>query len=271
MNNISKFETMARIGFAGRGLVYGMIGYLALRYREATDPAELLRSLRDSSIGDVVLLLIGAGMLGYGIWRLVEAALDLDGAGDDAKGWTLRSAHLLSGLIHLGLATYAVRLLLGGGSNSREGESGSAEQAAGWALDLPGGYVLIGLLSAGLIATGLFQFYDAWKLKFLRHLLPRAASKEWVAWVGRLGYAARGVVFALVGLFFWNAASTGRESEAGGMGDALTWLDEDQLVVVGIGLLLFGLFCLVEAIYRRITSENVLARLRAMAPSGGGS
>jgi hypothetical protein len=156
-------------------------------------------------------------MLGYGIWRLVEAALDLDGAGDDAKGWTLRSAHLLSGLIHLGLATYAVRLLLGGGSNSREGESGSAEQAAGWALDLPGGYVLIGLLSAGLIATGLFQFYDAWKLKFCATSCPapprRSGSPGSAASVTR----AR-VVFALVGLFFWNAASTGRESEAGGNG-----------------------------------------------------
>ncbi|MBA3677748.1 MAG: DUF1206 domain-containing protein [Sphingosinicella sp.] len=266
MNTISKFETLARLGFAGRGLIYVMIGYLALRYRESADAPEIMHSLNESAIGALVLLLIAVGLLGYGAWRLVEGALDLEGKGDDAKGMLLRTAHLLSGLLHIGLGGYALSVLADG-SGERKGDESGSEQVAGWMLDIPGGYLLIGIVGAGLIATGLFQFLAAWRLDFLKHLLPRAANSQWVAWVGRLGYAARGVVFVLIGLFFWNAASSGRKSEAGGMDDALDWLNQDQLVVVGIGLVLFGLFCLVEAIYRRITSENVIGRLQAKARS----
>lgn len=40
----------------------------------------------------------------------------------------------------------------------------------------------------------------------------------------------------------------------------------DQLTLVAIGLILFGLFCFVEAIYRRITHRNVAARLKAAVP-----
>jgi len=266
MNGISKFETITRLGFAGRGLMYLIIGYLAVRFREETDPAGMLRSLQDSGAGQVALLLLAVGLLSYGIWRLVEASLDLEGAGDDAKGKTMRFAHLLSGTLHLGLGLYALYLAVGGGSGDNDGESRGAEQAAGWALDVPGGYVLIAIVGAGLVAAGLYQFIQAWKLGFLRHLLPRAASATWVHWVGRLGYAARGIVFCLVGLFFWNAARTGRESDAGGMDDALKWLSEDQMKVVAAGLILFGIFCFVEAIYRRITDQNVAARLKAKAP-----
>lgn len=265
MKSISKFETMARVGFAGRGILYIIIGYVALRYREASDAPEVLRSLHESAIGDIVLLLVALGLLGYGLWRLVEGALDLDDKGDDAKGLLLRTAHLLSGLLHIGLGGYALSVLIGGSDSDSGGDSGS-EQAAGWILDVPGGYVAIAVLSAALVATGLYQFLSAWRLDFLKHLLPRAARSQWVAWIGRLGYAARGIVFVLIGLFFWNAATTGQKNEAGGMGEALAWLDKDQLVVVGVGLLLFGIFCLVEAIYRRITSENVLGRLQAMNP-----
>ena len=268
MNKISKFETMARLGFAGRGILYVIIGYLALRYRESTDAPEVLRSLHESPLGDLLLVLVAVGLLGYGVWRLVEAALDLEDKGDDAKGWVIRTGHLLSGLLHVGLGGYALSLL-GGGRNRSGGESGDSgsEQAAGWMLDLPGGYILIAIVSALLVATGLFQFLNAWRLDFLKHLLPRAARSQWVAWMGRLGYAARGVVFVLIGLFFWNAASTGRKSEAGGTDEALAWLDKDQLILVGIGLLLFGLFCLVEAIYRRLTCENVVARLQELNPA----
>lgn len=268
MNGISKFETMTRIGFAGRGLMYVMIGWIALMSRDALDPPTLLRTLQDSGLGQVALFLFALGLLSYGAWRLVEASLDLEGHGDDAKGKAVRFGHMLSGALHLGLGLYAIWLALGGKSGEAEGESKGTEQAAGWALDLPGGYIFLAIVSAGLIVAGLYQFVQAWRAGFLKQLLPRAASSDWVLWAGRIGHAARGVVFLLVGLFFWNAARTGRESEAGGMDDALQWLGKDQLTVVAIGLVLFGLFCFVEAIYRRITNEDVSARLKAVLPDG---
>lgn len=263
MGSIARFETLTRIGFAARGLTYILIGWLALRAGQAAGASEALGTLADGGAGRLVLILAAIGLFAYGIWRLLEAALDIEGAGSDAKGVAVRTGHGISGAAHLFLGFTAIELALGSGSGSGDGES--ARAATSWLLDLPAGGVLVRVIAAILVAAGVYQLVQAVQLRFLKQLDPQAARKAWVRWVGRLGYLARGAVFVLVGLMLWRAGSSESAAAAGGTGDALAGLTGTTQAVVAAGLLLFGVFSLVQAVYRRITDPQVIERLRARA------
>ncbi|MFN3387401.1 MAG: DUF1206 domain-containing protein [Allosphingosinicella sp.] len=261
MLSVGKLEAMTRAGFAARGIMYLLIGFLSLGAGRAQDGSGALRYL-DSGPGEILLALMALGFFGYGLWRLSEAAVDTEGHGDGAKGAAVRIGGAVSGFIHLGLGLLSAKLALGGGGG---GGSSSSEQGAETALGLPGGTFLLTAAAIVLVAVGLYQLAKAWKADFLKHLEPGATRQAWVVWIGRAGYAARGVVFAIMGWFLWQAARESQASEAGDMGAALTSLPGTLQAAVAAGLMLFGLFSLVEARFRRINDPKVVERLRQRA------
>ncbi len=261
MAPIARFETLTRLGFAARGLAYILIGWLALRAGQAAGASEALATLAGDGFGTALLALAAVGLAAYGAWRLLEAALDLEGAGDDASGRAVRAGHGLSGLAHLFLALAVLQMAFGSGGGSDDGET--ARAATSWLLSLPAGGVLVRLVAIGLMAAGLFQFVEAVRLSFLKQLEPAAAQKSWVQWSGRLGYAARGLVFGLVGLGFWRAGDSANPAAAGGLGEALAGTSGAMFTGIALGLLLFGIFSLVQARYRRIADPEVGNRLRS--------
>ena len=261
MISINGMETMTRLGFAARGVMYVLIGFIALRSGRAESGTGVLDYL-SSGAGRFVLALMAVGFLGYATWRLSEAALDTEGHGKDAKGVAVRIGGAVSGLVHLGLGFYALTLALG--SSGGGGDSASAEEGAATALSLPGGPLLLTVAALALLGTGFYQIAKAVRLKFLEQIDQEAARKNWVKWIGRAGYAARGLVFGIMGWFLLQAASEARAEQAGGMEEALASLPSTLQYAVAAGLLLFGLFSLVEARYRRIDNPDVVARLKHM-------
>lgn len=262
MISINGMETMTRMGFAARGVMYVLIGFIALRSGRAEGGTGAL-DLLSSGAGRFILALMAVGFLGYALWRLSEAALDTEGHGSDAKGVAVRIGGAVSGLVHLGLGFYALTLALGSSSGGG-GDGQSAEKGAATALSLPGGPVLLTIAAIALIATGLYQMVKAARLKFLEQIDGEAARRDWVKWIGRAGYAARGVVFGIMGWFLIQAAGEARAEQAGGMEEALGSLPSSLQYVVAAGLLLFGVFSFVEARYRRINNPDVVARLKQM-------
>ena len=113
MLNTGKMEGLTRIGFAARGLIYFLIGFLALRTGRAEDGSGVLEYLNSGS-GKILLGVMAVGLLAYGFWRLSEAAINSEGHGNDAKGIGARVGGFISGLIHVGLSLYAASLALGG-------------------------------------------------------------------------------------------------------------------------------------------------------------
>lgn len=243
----SGFVAATRIGFAARGLMYGLIGWLALRSGRTEDGAGIIDYL-DGEAGKLVVALMAAGFLAYGVWRLLDAWTDSSRHGGDAKGLAIRAGGAVSGLLHLGLALLALRHVLGDGG----GAGDSSEQGAATALGYPGGPALLLVAAAALLATGLLQFGKAWTLHFLSHLDAAAPGRRWIAWLGRAGFAARGIVFLIIAWFFWRAGVEQSADRAGGLDEALASLPSGLETIVAAGLLLFGLFSLVEARYRRL-------------------
>ena len=246
------FEVVTRLGFAARGLMYGAIGYLAIVSGRTEDARGILDYLEHKA-GAVLVAIMAAGFFSYAAWRFAEAWLDTEDHGSDAKGVAVRLGGAGSGLIHLSLGVAAILAAF----HARRGGGGDGpESGAAMALGIPGGEWLLYLAAAVAAGAGIQQFRKAWKEKFLRHFKPDAAKRAWIGWLGRIGYAARGGVFLVVGWLLLRAAQTHNSGVAGGIDDALGSLPRLVQLALAAGVLLFGLFSLTEAAYRRVEAAR---------------
>jgi hypothetical protein len=194
-----------------------------------------------------------AGFIAYGLWRLADAALNIEAHDEDKSGAVKRIGAAGSGLIYLFLAWSAIGLIRAGGSSG----GGGTEEGTQTALNLPGGGVIVVIGGLILLGVGIYQLVKAAKGTFLKHLDGRIANADWVKLTGRLGYAARGIIFLITGWFLLQAGLAEQASKSGGMEQALSWLDPTTALLVAIGLALFGIFSLIEARYRVIHSPSM--------------
>jgi type IV secretory pathway VirB2 component (pilin) len=124
----------------------------------------------------------------------------------------------------------------------------------------PGGQVLVVVIGLALIGGGLYLAYQAWRREFRRDLelgQMRARTRRVVEWLGRYGGIARGIVFVTAGIFLVVAAVDAKPQQAKGIDSSLralaaTPLGPWLLVLVAIGLIMFGLFSCSEAKWIRL-------------------
>ncbi len=259
---------LTRLGFASRGVLYSVIGFLLLRTGRTEDPTGALAAVAEGG-GRILLYLIVAGFIAYGLWRLSDAAFNIERHEDGKKGMAERAGALASGLIHLFLAWQAVRLLQHSGGAGSGGGGGGAQEGAQTALSLPGGQLMLALAGLVLLIVGVIQLKNAWQAEFLKHLDPQVAHQPWVRWSGQGGYAARGVVFLISGAFLVGAGFKAKANEAGGMEEALTWLIAPWDAVVAVGFILFGLYSFIEARYRVLNDvpvDELASKARSKLP-----
>lgn len=256
-------ERLARAGYAAKGIVYLLIGILAARAAfgaggETTGGEGALRTLIDEPFGKILLGLLAAGLLAYALWRAYCALRDPEDHGSGIKAAAIRTGFAASAIIHAGLALEAFRLATGSGGSSGEG----AEHWTSRALAAPAGPWLVGAVGVAIGLYGLNQLRrglsgDIDKRLRLGSMDPD--HRRMVHRLGRLGLAARGIVFGLIGFFAVRAAWQYDPSEAGGVDQALDWLAGKSwgnvvFAVVALGLAAYGLFQLVKARYRVISA-----------------
>ena len=255
-------EMLARVGYASRGVIYIIIGGLAVALARhaggaTTDSRGALRRIAEYPLGSAALLVIALGLAGYAIWRLTEAFANPEGLGSDPKGIIKRIGHAGRGVIYAALSIAAFRMATGSSSG------GSSSQTDDWTarvMALPAGRWLVGLAGLLIIAYGIHRIVRAWKSDIGKHMrvaeMKEDTSRQ-VIHVSRFGIAARGVVFVLVGWLFVQAAVEFEPRGAGGVAEALDSLARQPhgqvlLGVVALGLVAFGVHSLLEARYRRI-------------------
>ena len=112
-----QLEWLARAGLVARGVVYGLIGILAVKVAfgvggKTTDQQGALKTIAGQPFGKVLLVLVAIGLAGYALWRLVRAAIGHgpETGEDDAKD---RISGLVSGIAYAALCVTAVKILIG--------------------------------------------------------------------------------------------------------------------------------------------------------------
>jgi hypothetical protein len=256
------YAWLARAGLVAKGVSFGIVAVLAIKLAvgdggKATSREGALHTLAGQTFGEVVLILLVLGFTAYALWRFVEAWA---APGDDAKKWAKRLGSVGRGLIYAGLAFSAAKIVAGAGGSKSQDEK--AHQATATLLSWPAGTWLVGIGGAIVIGVGLWnlyrglsQFEDKWRTGEMG-----ATARKWGSRAGTVGHVARAAVFGLIGVFVIKAALEYDPKEAIGLDGALQKLASAAygpylLGVTAAGLLVYGLYCLVDARYRDVSAS----------------
>jgi hypothetical protein len=251
-------ELLARAGLTARGIIYILIGIVALLVaigqtsREA-DQTGALQLLAGKPYGIVLLWLLAIGFVAYSLWRLSEAAFGVVGDGNGA-GARLKS--LGRAIVYAFFASVTFKVISGSARN----QSRQQQDLTAKVMQHSGGRWLVGIVGIAVVIIGLVLITEGLRRKFMKYLQlgqlsPRA--RKIVKWLGTIGTTARGVVFALAGVLVVDAAITHKAAKSGGIDKALLTLrdqpfGEALLIVMALGLVTFGVYGLCEARWRKV-------------------
>jgi hypothetical protein len=243
-----------------------LIGVLAVQAAlgqggDTTDPAGALGHIVRAPFGPWLLSVVAIGLMGYALWRLLQAALDTEHQGSQVKGVAARCGYAVAAFTYAALAISAIAVLTSGAS--QPGGDQSAQDRTAWMLSQPFGAWFVVLAGMVVVGVGLNQFVLAWRGALDRELQtgdmdPRL--RELVSVAARLGNTARGIAFGLIGAFLVLAGVQARPDQARGLGGALNSLAQQPfgpwlLGLVGAGLVGYGVHMLIAARYRRMVLD----------------
>ena len=257
-------ERLTRLGYAIKGFIYVTIGLLAIQgaLGQGKTPVDQLGAIRTFSkfpFGQVLLWVVLIGLISYSLWGVIRAIMDPFHKGTDLKGLISRAGYLVSAATYASFAIATYQLITSG----RSGSGNSQTHLVAQIMSMPLGRYLIGAIGLLAIGAGLYQVYMGFASKFEEQFKPYALTAEQyrgAVQVGRFGTMARGVVFAIVGFFFWLAAYYSNPGQVKGVDGALNYLAKQPyglwlMGIVAAGLLAFGIYSLMTAAWFRFQRQ----------------
>ncbi len=241
-------DTGVRVGLVAYGVVHLLVAYTALRIALGgggkADQQGALGTLARSPGGQVTLWVVAVGFFALVVWQGFEAAVGHQRE-DGTKRVLKRVASGVKAVVFLLLGVSAIQKATGSSSGSSGTDSRTAQ-----VMSASGGRILVGLVGLVIVGAGAYLVYKGLAEKFTKRLDSRATSGDRstpIVLLGKVGYAAKGVALAVVGLLFVTAAVQFEPQKSGGLDQALHTLVRQPfgpvvLVAVALGLGCYGLF-----------------------------
>lgn len=251
-------QRLARAGLVTRGVLYAIIGWLAVQMAlgdrgRRVDQKGVMSTLLRQPLGRLLVLALALGFLAYATWRLIEGVWNPE---DD--GALKRLSAIGRCALNLGLAVTAFRVVARGAQEA----SGHEQQDAtahllGWG---PVGQWLVVAAGLFVVGIGLWSGWQAVSGRFEKQLKSYEMSKgerPTIAAVARVGLIGRMVAWVLSGGFIVRAAVRFDPAEGVGLDASLHELVGESfgppaLLLVGAGLVAFGIHQFSMARYRRV-------------------
>jgi hypothetical protein len=268
--------TIGRLGWVAKGIVYGLVGVLAVPIaiqgfederagRGGAEASQLgaVTEIADTSFGVVVLWFIAIGLALYVLWRLISIFLPAESS---AETWLTRGGYLVSAITYSILAWTALSFATTDRSGTARGQTEDAkvESFTRDLMDMSFGRWLVGAVGVGLVGVGIYFVIKGLLAKFRDELEPEGVgpvSHEAIVTLGRIGWVGRGIVMALIGWFLTSAAVQFKPSEAKGFDGSLREVTDSTVgpfvvLFAAVALVLYGLFCVISAPRQRLTGAD---------------
>ena len=262
----SRVRRLARVGYAARGVVYAVIGVLAVRVAigdggRTTDSRGALEAVARAPFGKVILVALGVGFAALAIWYVVVVFVDPSATPRRGKEAVLsKIGKAVAAFAYGSLAVASYRLITGGSSGASGGQR--AEGLTARALALPAGRVLVLLAAAIVLFSAVRRIRKGVQRRFMENLQTSrmdARLRTWASRLGAAGLSAQGLLFAIIGALLGWAAVTYEPSKAIGVDGALRAVASQPagmilLGLVALGLLAYAAYSFIEARYRRLSA-----------------
>jgi hypothetical protein len=254
-------EPLARLGYASKAAIYGIVGVFAIlaianRGGVITDTSGALRLVLTQPFGRALLIVLAIGLFGYAAWRLLDAIADPDRDGTRPAGLVTRIGNVVRSVIYGALGLEAFRLSRG----LRGSRGDDAELWTARILEVPLGDALLG------IAGGIAAVYGASEV--IQGIRGTHDTKvDWAAIpsrvrpavqrISRFGVAVRGGLITTLGLYLVRAALSHDPNQAAGSRESMLRLGavfEGRwfLAIIAAGVIAYAVDQAVHARCRRI-------------------
>jgi len=252
-------EKFYRFGLLSKGIVYFLIGIFAIlaaisQQSKEVGSQSVIEFLHEQQFGNVLLVLIGIGLLGYFAWKWYRSIKNPEDSEEhQAKNIGKRIGYAVSGTLYGGLAMYSFSLVIGSVSSS----GGTTKQdMITTLLGHPLGKWLIGIIAIGLIIAAIYQIYKGFTSRFMEKVnLNRLSGRKREIYekAGKIGLPSRGVVFGIIGYFLLQVVINKDAEDMKSTDSALQVLQEQSVwlaIIVAVGLAAYGIFMMIKARYR---------------------
>ncbi len=248
-------EMLARWGFIANGVVYLMVGGLALRWAlgeggRITDPEGAFITLK-RQFGTVVLIALVPGFFSYALWRVLAAVYDGDHDGRSAAGIASRLFGVLKGALYAALGLDALHLATGSSGHSQQGWASTVASSTA-------GPLVFFVVGAGLLLFACYEMYRAYKAQLsqgLRLHQISARARQWVIAISRFGIGARALVIGAAGWLILGSVLAGHAGRTPRPAETIHTAAHSQplvYIVIGAGLIAYGAYLIVLSKYRRV-------------------
>jgi Domain of Unknown Function (DUF1206) len=254
------FEVLTKVGFIGYGLLHLALAWLAVQIAVShstthADQVGAFQLLQKQPTGRVLLVIIAVGLGAMALWQLVLAATGHHEYTGKRRAFE-RIASLSRVVVYVFLLWTDVKVINGTAKPS----SASQQKATVGVLAHSWGPALVGFAGVLVFAIGVGMVVYGFKKAFASKLALRSArpaTRKSVLNLGRVGYVAKGIAFAIVGALLFDAAVSDSASRSKGLDGALRTLAGEPfgaflLIVVAIGFAAFGIYCFAQSKYRKI-------------------
>jgi hypothetical protein len=259
-------EGLARFGYATRGFIYFVIGFLTILLAfgygaKTTDQQGAIAMIGKQPFGRQLLWLVLVGLVCYSLWGLIRAFFNPLHKAHDVKGYAVRVGYFISAVAYATLVLPTYGLISGGSQPAQTGvQQDQIQKFVASILALPLGKWLVGFIGIVVILVGIYQIIQGFIRVFEKQILLvnlTPVRLKQVNFLGRFGFVSRGIIFSLIGVFLVYAAYMSDSKLVKGFDSTLTSILQQPfgrwfMGIIALGLISLGLYSMCVAIYFRL-------------------
>ncbi len=241
-------EWGARLGYGANGVIHLLLAFLTADIAlggsgKQASASGALSTLAQQPLGQFLLWVIAVGFILLTLWQLTELFTQSEKF-DKAKAGG-------KAVLYGALAWTTVKYAMGGRSSS----NGQSKDFTATLMNAPAGQLLVGVVGVAVVAIAGYHVYKGWREKFLEDLQEHPG--RWAVVAGKVGYIAKGIALAAVGILFITAAIQHRAGKATGLDGGLRSLRDLPagtviLLAIALGLAAYGIYSFARARYARV-------------------